>query len=162
MERLQDLIDDAVVGGEHHAPAQRYRNGRQQIRQQQQGTHGFLTLVQAVDEQCHCKADEHLKNNCKDGELDGVPDGLLEIGILEQLDIVLENSDFGRRAQIAQQVVVGEAVEEGKDERIGRHDQQDDDGRGKHADTEAFGLAFGGIEFGVGSFHNSGLAIPGG
>ena len=32
----------------------------------------------------------------------------------------------------------------------------------KHADTEAFGLAFGGIEFGVGSFHNSGLAIPGG
>ena len=33
---------------------------------------------------------------------------------------------------------------------------------GKHADTEAFGLAFGGIEFGVGSFHNSGLAIPGG
>ena len=54
------------------------------------------------------------------------------------------------------------AVEEGKDKRIGRHDQQDDDGRGKHADTEAFGLAFGGIEFGVGSFHNSGLAIPGG
>src|SRR5699024_8253679 len=111
-QRLQYLIDDAVVGREHHAPAERDGDCRQQVGQQEQGAHGLLAAAQTVDEQCHGKADEHFEDHSQDGELDRVPDGLLEVGVGQQVGVVFQCDKFSRLAQVAQQVVVGKAVKQ--------------------------------------------------
>ena len=146
-KRLQHLVDDAVVGGEHHAPAQCNRYGREQVGQEQQRTHGLLAAAQAVDEQCHDKADEHFKNHSKDRELDRVPDGLLEVGVGQQIGVVFQRDKTGRLAQVAQQVVIRKAVKQRENQGVGGHDQKDNDRRRNHGIAEAFGLCIGVIAF---------------
>ena len=160
VQSLQNLVDNAVVRREHHAPAQSHSDGRQQIRQEQQGAHGFLAPFQTVDKQRHHKTDEHLKNHSKNSELDGVENGLLEIRVAQQLCIVLKGDKMGPFLQAAEKVVVGKAVNQRKEQRIRRHDQQDHNGRGQHSQTKPFGLGICGAEFGIYvSFHDSGLTF---
>lgn len=102
MQSLQNLVDNAVVRREHHAPAQSHSDGRQQIRQEQQGAHGFLAPFQTVDKQRHHKADEHLKDHSKNGELDGVENRLLEIRVAQQLCIVLKGDKMRPVLQAAE------------------------------------------------------------
>ena len=62
--------------------------------------------------------------------------------------------------QAAEKVVVGKAVNQRKEQRIRRHDQQDHNGRGQHSQTKPFGLGICGAEFGIYvSFHDSGLTF---
>ena len=160
MQSLQNLVDNAVVRREHHAPAQSHSDGRQQIRQEQQGAHGFLAPFQTVDKQRHHKTDEHLKDHSKNSELDGVENGLLEIRVAQQLCIVLKGNKMRPFLQAAEKVVVGKAVNQRKEQRIRRHDQQDHNGRGQHSQTKPFGLGICGAEFGIYvSFHDSGLTF---
>ena len=123
VQSLQNLVDNAVVRREHHAPAQSHSDGRQQIRQEQQGAHGFLAPFQTVDKQRHYKTDEHLKNHSKNSELDGVENGLLEIRVAQQLCIVLKGNKMRPFLQAAEKVVVGKAVNQRKEQRI-RHDKK--------------------------------------
>ena len=134
------MVHDAVVGGEHHAPAQRHGDGGQQIGQQQKGPERLLALFQTVHKGRHHETEEHLEDHGKEGELHRVPDGLAEVFISEELGVVFKPDEMGRVLQRLQQIIVCEAVVEGEDQRIGREDQQHDHRGGDHGHTEALGL----------------------
>ena len=129
-------------------------------RREKGGAHGFLAPFQTVDKQRHHKTDEHLKDHSKNSELDGVENGLLEIRVAQQLCIVLKGDKMRPFLQAAEKVVVGKAVNQRKEQRIRRHDQQDHNGRGQHSQTKPFGLGICGAKFGIYvSFHDSGLTF---
>ena len=138
-QAFQKLVDNTIVGGEHHAPAQRHRNRRQQLRQEQQGTHDLLAPLQAIDENRHQQAQSHFQNDCQYSKLDGVQYRLTEIIVFEKLDVVFEENKgcFVRPFQV---VIIGKAVDQCENQRIGSHNDQNDHGGRQHFNAEPFGL----------------------
>ena len=145
-QSLQELVDDAVVGGEHHPPAEGHRDGGQQIGQEQQRPHNLLPSLEGVDKYCDQKAEGHLQYHRQDSELDGVPHRLLKISVFKEGDVVIEQHKRGvlRALQV---VVVGKAVYKCENQGIGRHDQQDYQGGREHSDPEPVCGRLGAIQF---------------
>ena len=133
----QELVDDAVVGGEHHAPAQGHRDGGQQIGQQKQGAHGLLAPPQAIDENRDQQAQGHLKHHCQQGERDGVPDRLAEISVLKQVGVVFEQHESGGLVGVLQVIVICKAVNKGENQGICRQDDHDQQSRRDHQAGES-------------------------
>ena len=137
--------------------------------QESASTSAIPTPKQKAIQQAKAKAQQkaeiktkenYIKNHSKNSELDGVENGLLEIRVAQQLCIVLKGDKMGPFLQAAEKVVVGKAVNQRKEQRIRRHDQQDHNGRGQHSQTKPFGLGICGAEFGIYvSFHDSGLTF---
>ena len=88
-----------------------------------------------MDENRDQQADDHFKHHREDGEFNGVQDRLAEIAVLKQVDIVFEPDEFGSICAF-EILVVGKAVDKGKDQGIGRQDGHHQQGRCDHQARE--------------------------
>ena len=147
VQSLHHLVDNAIVGGEHHPPAQGHRYRGKQVGQKQQGSHGLLAAGQAVDQKSDTKTNEHLKNDRQEGKFHSVQNRLPEIGVVEELCIVSQGDKRSGLLEVSQEVIVCKTIEEGEQQGIGCHDQQDQHGGADHPQAETPGGALGGAGF---------------
>ena len=92
----------------------------------------------------HQQAQSHFQNDCQHSKLDGVQYRLTEIIVFEKLDVVFEE-DKGRFIRPFQVVIIGKAVDQCENQRIGSHNDQNDHGGRQHFNAEPFGLTVCGL-----------------
>ncbi|MPN62001.1 hypothetical protein SDC9_209747 [bioreactor metagenome] len=81
--------------------------------------------MHAVDKQRDQQTDDHFEGDGKERELHRIHERLTEIAVLDQGGIVFEQDKVGI-VHAFEIVVIGKTVDQRKDERVRRHDQQHD------------------------------------